>query len=188
MEGKLSNLYFVVFAVVFLATLLFLVLRQYLRSRKMADATWDDLLKRLTWVDRDNIAMVALDVVTESGEPRDEVNRFALEPSAIWTLVGGLEGLEALENNCQVLVEIAAYVQLRYPEALVVAEQLRLNAREIEWHIGRLKGAAKTGNLQSSFADYAQRAVVTYYLMTRHVLELYSHTNLPGFMDLQQAI
>jgi hypothetical protein len=69
-----------------------------------------------------------------------------------------------------------------------VAEQLRLNAREIEWHIGRLKGAAQTGNLESSFADYAQRAAVIYYLMTKHVLSLYEQARLPELAELQQAI
>ncbi len=165
-----------------------LLLRHYLHGRRLARSTWDDLLQRLTQVDRDHIAMIALDVVTESGEPRPETNSFVLDPSAIWTLLGGLKGLEAMEQNCQVLVELAAYVQKWYPEALVVAEQLRLNAREIEWHVGRLKGAAQTGNLQSAFADYAQRAVVTYYLMTRHVLDLYRLANVPGFTDLQQAL
>jgi hypothetical protein len=188
LEAKLSNLSFVVLAGLFLATLVFTLVRHYVLTRTKADATWDDLLKRLSWVDRDNIATVALDAVDESGEPREEAERFALEPAAIWKLVGGLEGLEALENNCQVLVEMAAYLQKWYPEALVVAEQLRLNAREIEWHLGRLKGAAQTGNLQSSFADYAQRAVVTYYMMTQHVLALYNHANFPGLAQLQQAI
>ena len=63
-----------------------------------------------------------------------------------------------------------------------------LYAREIEWHVGRLKGAAETGNLQSSFAAYAQRATVTYYIMTRHVLELYSQVGFPRLADLQQAL
>jgi len=160
----LRNLVFVVFAVLLLVALVGILLRHYLLARKRAQATWDGLLQQLTWVDRDNIEMIALDVITESGEPRQETNGFALEPSAIWTLLGGLKGLEALEKNCHVLVELAAYIQQSYPEALMVAEKLRLNAREIEWHIGRLKGAAQTGNLQSSFADYAQRAAATYYM------------------------
>src|SRR3569833_1529241 len=97
--------------------------------------------------------------------------------------LGGLEGLEILERNCQVLNDLAAYVQRQYPEANEVAEQLRLNAREVEWHVGRLKGAAQTGNLQSAFADYAQRTVVIYYVMTRNVLELYTRASLPGLIQ-----
>jgi hypothetical protein len=42
--------------------------------------------------------------------------------------------------------------------------------------------------LDTAFADYAQRAVVIYYLMTRHVLELYSRTSLPGLPELQAAL
>jgi hypothetical protein len=87
-----------------------------------------------------------------------------------------------------VLVELATYVQRWHPEALVVAEQLRLNAREIEWHVGRLKGAAKTGNLQTAFASYAQRAVATYYLMTRNVLDLYEQARFPELTQLRRAI
>jgi hypothetical protein len=184
----MRNLYFVVCAGFFLAGLAATSIRYYLRSRRSSDTTWEDLLKRLTWVDRDAIATIALDAIAETGEPRHGEDAFALDPDAIWTLLGGLEGLEVLERNCQVLVDLASYVQRWYPEALVVAEQLRLNAREIEWHVGRLKGAAQTGNLQGAFAGYAQRAAATYYLMTRHVLELCEQASFPGLAELQAAI
>jgi hypothetical protein len=184
----LSNLYFLIAVGLFLAVLAAISIRHYLNAQRSSRDTWESLLNRLTWVDRDNISMIALDLITESGEPRRTETATALDPSAIWTLVGGLDGLEALEHNCQVLVELAAYMQKWYPEALVIAEQLRLNAREIKWHVGRLKGAAKTGNLQASFADYAQRAVATYYLMTQHVLALYEQARFPGLTKLKQAI
>jgi hypothetical protein len=184
----LRNLVFLVSAVLFLAALVGVLLGYYFRARTKAHATWDDLLNRLTWVDRDKIASIALDVIDPSGERRHGESAYSLEPSAIWSLLGGLEGLRVLEHNCQVLVELASYLQKWYPEALVAAEQLRLNAREIEWHVGRLKGAAQTGNLQSAFAGYAQNAVVTYYLMTKHVLEIYEHASFPRLADLQRAI
>ena len=106
----------------------------------------------------------------------------------MFSMLGGLQGLEVLERNCQVLIDLASYVQRWYPEALVVSEQLRLNARELEWHVGRLKGAAQTGNLQTAFADYAQRTVVIYYAMTRNVLELYTRASLPGLIQLKAAL
>jgi hypothetical protein len=189
MEGaEVRNLYFVVLAVLLLAALGGVLLVYYLRSRRSVERTWEDILKRLTWIDRDTIATIALDVIEESGEPLPQDESFALEPSRIWALLGGIDGINVIEHNCQVLVELACYIQRWHPEALVVAEQLRLNAREIEWHAGRLKGAAETGNLQSSFAAYAQRATVTYYLMTRHVLDLYRQVGFPRLADLQQAI
>jgi hypothetical protein len=184
----LRNMIFLVIAVLFLATLVGVLLRYYLRARTTAQATWNDLLHQLTRIDRNNVATIALDVIDESGERRQGENAYSLEPSEIWTLLGGLDGLQVLEHNCRVLVELASYLQRWYPEALVVAEQLRLNAREIEWHVGRLKGAAQTGNLQSAFAGYAQNAVVTYYLMTRNVLDLYEHASFPRLAELQRAL
>src|ERR1017187_8349712 len=148
-------------------------------------------LRRLTWIDREAIATIALDALgplDERGNPRPQNESFALEPDTIWKLLGGLDGLEVVERNCRVLVDLATYLQRYYPEALVVAEQLRLNAREIEWHVGRLKGAARTGNLRSSFTDYAQRAVVTYYRMPRLLLALGAQAGARGLVKLQQAI
>jgi hypothetical protein len=54
--------------------------------------------------------------------------------------------------------------------------------------VERLRGAAKGGNIELSFADYAQPAIAKYYLMTRRVLLLYERGNLPLFTDLQRAI
>jgi hypothetical protein len=188
LEKTLSSLYGAALSVLFLAVLVAALVRYYSRGRRAADATWDQLLQRLTFIDRDAIATVALDALTESGEPRPQGDSFELDPGVIWTLLGGLEGLEIMERNCAVFVELAAYIQRSYPEALIVAEQLRLNAREIEWHVKRLQGAAQTGNLHASFAAYAQRAVVTYYIMSRNLLALYGSAGFSRLAELQQAI
>lgn len=179
----MRGLIFVVLVGLFLAALAGLAVHYSMRSRRSSQATWEELLGRLARMDREKIAAIALDAIDDSSH-----ETFLLEPEAIWTMLDGMDGLERLEKNCQVLIELATYVQRWHPEALVVAEQLRLNAREIEWHVGRLKGAAQAGNLQTAFASYAQRAVATYYLMTRHVLELYEHVSFPELAELKQAI
>jgi hypothetical protein len=181
-----QHLFLLVVAVV-VAVLVSVALYYLLRSHRASKSTWASILARLAPVDNHNIAIVALDLIDEEGNPRPG-GIPELEPDAIWDLLGGLNGLETLGANCDVLIDLAAYVQLWYPEALVVAEQLRLNAREIKWHIERLQGASQTGNLKSSFPDYAQRAAATYYLMTRHLLDLYASANIPGLIDLQAAL
>jgi hypothetical protein len=178
---------FILVVVLFLALLVGVAVYYLLRMHKASKATWSSLLERLVAVDRNRIAVVALDLVDESGRPR-EGGQPEIEPDSLWDLVGGMDGLEALEKNCEVLIDLAFYVQQQHPEALVVTEQLRLNAREIQWHVARLKGAAQTGNLASSFPLYAQRAVATYYLMTRHLLELYQRGNLSEFGQLQAVL
>jgi len=180
----LSNLYFTIAIVCFLAALGVVMFSHTRRMRRVANTDWEQLLHRLEPVDRNSIAVIASEALGDD----DANSPLELDGVAMSSMLGGLEGLEVLERNCQVLIDLAAYVQRQYPEAIVVAEELRLNARELEWHVGRLKGAAQTGNLQTAFADYAQRAVVIYYTMTRHVLDLYSHASLPEFSELQAAL
>ena len=160
----------------------------YFQSRRSSPASWEELLAKLIRIDRNKIAEVALDLVDESGQPKAGDDAGSLDPLQVWKLTGGLKGLEVLERNSEVLIDLAFYVQRWYPEALVIAERLRLDARELKWHIERLKGAAGKGSLQISFPFYAQRAVVSYYRMTRRVLSLYEAGNFSMLSDLQKAL
>ena len=185
------SLYFVVVLVVVLAVLGTAVAYYYLRHRRTQRfpyGNWESLLARLSPVDRDKIALISQTLLHEPESPRIDEDDSDLDAAQIWSLIGGLTGLEAMERNCAVLVDLAFYVQQWYPEASVVAELLRLNAREVQWHVGRLKSAAQTGKLEIFFSDYAQPAIKTYYLMTQRVLALYEKYNLPGLGDLQRAI
>ena len=168
------------------------------RRRTLGYGNWEAILERFTKVDRESVARIALDFIAgpaasdfSTSDDKQRLIEYGIEeldPSEIWPLIGGMEGLDVLRRNCMVLVDMAFYVQQWYPEALVVAEQLRLNAREIEWHVERLKGAAHTGKLEASFPDYAQRAVTAYYLMTRRVLALFEQGDFPGLPDVQRAL
>jgi hypothetical protein len=187
----LRIVYFFIALAVFVAALSAVGGYYYLGSRKRRQypyGKWEDLLSRLTSVDKANIALIARDLIDESGRRRIDEDDLDLEPTQIWQLIGGMNGLLALEHNCGVLVDLVFYVQQWYPEALAIAEQLRRNTREIELHISRLKTAEKNGRLDSAFGDYAQRAVAIYYGMTRRVLDIYEQLNIPGLSELQQAL
>jgi type II secretory pathway component PulF len=174
------------------ASLLFLLISlavySSIRTRKVSRATWDQLLNRLIITDRANLVRVALDAVDENGDPRRDGHAKELEIDQIWDLVGGLKGLEVLEHNSRVLVEIAAYLQRWYPEAIDTAEELRHSAREIEWHVNSLRAGADSGNLEGWFARYAQNAVATYYSMTRRLLTLCQNGDFQMLGDLQKAL
>ena len=184
------SIYFVVVLAFVFAALATAAAYYYLRYRRRQTpyGNWESLLTRLSTVDRDKIALISRNLLNESGSWRIDEDDSDLNAAQIWSLIGGLKGLEVMERNCAVLVDLAFYVQQWYPEASIVAEQLRLNAREVAWHVGRLKGAAQTGKLEIFFTDYAQPAITTYYLMTRRVLALYQRYNLPGLGELQRAI
>jgi hypothetical protein len=183
-----QTLHFVTAIGLFVITLVLIAGYSYFHGRRPSPASWEERLDKLTWIDRNNIAEVALDLVDESGNPRLAADAGSLDPSQVWTLTGGLEGLKVLERNSEVLIDLAFYVQQSYPEAMIIAERLRLDARELKWHVERLKAAAQKGNLEISFPFYAQRAVVSYYRMTRQVLCLYEAANFSMFADLQKAL
>jgi hypothetical protein len=173
---------------IFFSVLIFIAGYFYRRNRRSSQVSFESLCAQLKWIDRNNIAQVALDLVDPSGRPKIDEAAATMEPSQLWDLIGGLDGLETLERNSEVLIGLAFYVQQWYPEALPIAERLRLDSRELKWHVARLRGAAQKGNLQISFPFYAQRAVATYYLMTRRVLGLYEAANFSMLADLQRAL
>lgn len=183
--------YFFIAIAIFLTASASIGIYFYLRARraeKYPYGRWEDILGKLASVDRNHIQLIALDLVDEAGEQRPPEYPSGFDPSTIPNLIGGLKGLEALEQNCAVLISLAFYVQQWYPEALAIAEDLRANAREIEWHLGRLRAAERNGRLDFAFAEYGQRAIATYYIMTRRVLALYEHCRLPELAELQRAI
>jgi hypothetical protein len=182
------SLYFFVAVGIFFSALILICAYYYRRSRQSSPALFEDLFSQLKWIDRNTIAQVALDLVDPSGLPKAGEHDDNLQPSQLWGLIGGLDGLKIMEENSDVLIALAFYVQRWYPEAVPVAERLRLDARELKFNVGRLRGAAQKGNLQVSFPFYAQRAVVSYYRMTRRVLELYEATGFTRLADLQRAL
>jgi hypothetical protein len=182
------NLYFFAAIAIFFCFLIVIAGYYYWRSRRSSPAHFEDLFAQLKWIDRNHIAQVALDLVDPSGRPKVDEEAASLEPSQLWNLIGGLDGLEIMERNSEVLIALAFYVQQWYPEAVPVAERLRLDARALKFHVERLRGAAQQGNLQISFPFYAQRAVTTYYRMTRRVLELYEAADVPMIADLERAL
>jgi hypothetical protein len=185
----IRSMYFLGFVAIFLILILGCATYFYVRYRgreKYPYGRWEDLLKRLGPLDYDHLAMIAKDPAFESD--RQAYADEDMDAEKIWKLLGGMRGLEVMEKNCEVLVDLVFYVQQWYPEALLIAEQLRLNAREVEWHIGRLKAAVKTGKRKTAAADYIQQAVAIYYQMTQEVLSLYEQANIPGLADLQRAL
>lgn len=185
----MRSIYFLIFVSIFLVLILgnatyFYV--RYRRREKYPYGKWEDLLKRLKPLDYGKLALIARDPTIETDQhDRDEED---IDPEEIWRLLGGMRSLEVMEKNCEVLVDMVFYIQQWYPEALLIAEQLRLNAREVEWHIGRLRAAAKAGRRKSAIAEYVQQAVVIYWQMTREVLSLYEQANISGLSDLQRVL
>ena len=186
---NLRTLYFFGFMLLFLICLIGTALYFHFKNRRRTlypYGEWDQLLARLVPIDHHSLQRIAGDAGADPELESSEID--ALDPEEVWQLLGGMRGIDVMEKNCSVLVDLVFYVQQWYPEALLIAEQLRLNAREVEWHIGRIRAAAKSGRQPAATAEYLQQAVAIYYRMTCEVLALYEQANLPGLAHLQQAI
>jgi len=103
-------------------------------------------------------------------------------------LLGGLDGIEILEKNSHVLVEMAMHLQKWYPEEAAAAEELRLQAKELGWHWEKLRMAADKGHLEFHFCvpmPRAQRSTII--LMTQRLLSLCHKNTLPMFAEIEQS-
>jgi hypothetical protein len=179
---------FLLVAGVLFAALIAVAVYYFWQRVQTSKRSWEQLMARLIAVDRNGIAVVALDAIEPSGRRRTDELARELNSEQIWKLLGGLDGVEVLEKNSHVLIEIAVHLQRWYPEAAVTAEELRLQARELEWHVRRLRMAADKGHLEFHFASHAQNATIDYYLMTQRLLVLYHQSNLSMYADLDKAL
>ena len=157
------------------------------RSRNSSRSEWNTLLARLAPIDRDRLAQIAV-----AQEHAQEINwteyTEAEEQSKLWFREVGFQGLDDLQNNCAVMIDMAHYVQSQYPEAVVVAEQLRLTARQMEWHLDRIRLAAKAGHVEGCFAEYGNRAIGLYCDMTKTVKVLYEGLGVPERAQVQALL
>jgi len=179
------NLLFLSLACLLIAFILAVGIYYALRLRASTSTEWEALLGKLIAIDRNGVDAVALDAIELSGQRRTDKLARELDPDEIWKLLGGLDGVKRLESNSRILVEMAAYLQRSYPEAAAVAEDLRLQAKELELHVGRLRMADEQGSLEFHIATYAQNAAVAYYLMEQRLQVLCQRANVQTFRPLQ---
>ena len=180
--------FFAIALAIFVSSLAGTALYFYVRSRRSEGHDLEKLMEQFISVDREHIALIARDWQANGISVGVDGEDSRLEPSVALELIGGMKGLEALEANSEVLITLVSRLQKEYPEALVVAEHLRLHAREIQWYIGRLKAASRQGHGHLSFPEYVQQATVTYFSMTELVLALYEEQALPGFAELHRIL
>jgi hypothetical protein len=158
------------------------------RLRTSHRRTWEELISKLVSTNCQDIETVALDAVEPSGERRSDALRRELGRKQIWDLLGGMEGIRRMENNSRVLVEIAAYLERWHPEAADAAEEIRLEARSLDWQTRWLHEAEKNGCLELHFHSYGQNAAISYYAMARKTMALFQESEASLLGDLQRAL
>jgi hypothetical protein len=180
--------FFVAFVLLVVASLVAVWIYYHLRARRLYGQGWEAILARIVPLDRSSLRTIATDLLGDAKVLDQRDGPCEMESAEILDGIGGLDGLRTIQSNCDALIDLACYCQRLYPQALVVAEELRLNAREIKWHVDRLETAARNGSSRAAFGDYAQRIAAIYYLMTRRLVVLYEMSNAPGANEVQLSL
>lgn len=158
------------------------------RLHRSSSRTWEELMSQLTPIDRRAVEAVALDAVEPSGERRADEHRRELGRKEIWDLLGGMDGIRRMENNSRVLIEMAAYIERWHPDDADTAEQIRLEARKLDWQTRWLHEAEKNDCLELHFHSYGQNAAICYYTMVKKTVALFQHSEASLLGDVQRAL
>jgi hypothetical protein len=154
------------------------------KIRVSSNQEWEALLGGLVEINREGLDRVALDTIEPIGRRRTDELARELEPEQIWDLLGGIEGIEKLESNSRIIVQMADYLQRSYPNAADVAATLRSQAAELTWQVERLRMAVNQGTIEFHVTTYAPNVAIAYYLMEQRLQILLRIANIPSLRRL----
>ncbi len=147
----------------------------------------DQLLTALQPLNLDGLDAVARDYMEPSS------GQVALEPEAVWRLLGGEAGLKSMRANADLLLAIAAYAtQWNEGEGPIVAERMRRDAIRLrsalrQIRIGMLSQMI-TGQHWISVPFQLQEAAGAYYLMRKRLLALYETSHIALLPRVAEAV
>lgn len=164
------------------ATLIAKTVSSHLSAARRARLSWKDLVAQLQPVDQDGVDIVARDFLQPSPD------QLKLDPSKMWSLAGGWEGVKKMRQNAEIMLALAAYTQQwNFDEGVIVTERMRRDAlrlRRAVWHLELNRIPKLTPFLPRRLRWNApfevHEAASAYYLMRRRLLALYetSHSGL----------
>ncbi|MGB7353228.1 MAG: hypothetical protein WBD06_05975 [Acidobacteriaceae bacterium] len=116
-------------------------------------------------------------------DPRE--GQIALEPTDMWLMLGGREGLRRMRKNAKVMLLLAAHAQQwNFDEGVIVTERIRRDALRLQNSIRQVEMALMMHRVMRRSATlipfHLHEAASSYYLMRQRLLALYqtSHAGL----------
>ena len=112
-----------------------------------------------------------------------------LETEEIWSLLGGWEGLERMGHNADVMIRLAAYVQVwNFEEAVIVSERIRHDSIALKRALLRIRIHVYFARYKLHIPFHVHQAASSYYLMTRRLLVLYKTNQFILYPRLTEAL
>lgn len=159
--------------------LLAVALKSQLGALRVDRDSWQDLVSQLRRIEFERVSSVARDYL----DPRE--GQINLEPSDMWLMLGGREGLHCMRENARLMLRLAAHAQRwNFDEGVIVTERMRRDALQLRKAVRRIELALKFHAVlrhSSTFIPFhLHEAASAYYLMRQRLLALYqtSHAGL----------
>lgn len=153
--------------------------KSQLSSLRVDRRSWQDLVSQLRRIEFERVSSVARDYL----DPRE--GQITLEPSDMWLMLGGREGLRRMRENAQLMLLLAAHAQRwNFDEGVIVTERMRRDALQLRRAVRRIEFALSFHTIlrrSSTFIPFhLHEAASAYYLMRQRLLALYqtSHAGL----------
>jgi hypothetical protein len=141
--------------------------------------SWADLVSALKPIEFDQVESVARDFL----DPKR--GQIALEPTQIWLMLGGREGLRRMQANAHLMLALAAHAQQwNFDEGVIVTERMRRDALRLRQSIRSVEIALSFHAVLRRSATlipfHLHEAASAYFLMRQRLLALYqtSHEGL----------
>ncbi|MFP5226532.1 MAG: hypothetical protein ACLGXA_02800 [Acidobacteriota bacterium] len=154
-------------------------IKSQLSAIRVDRRSWQDLVSQLKRIEFERVTSVARDYL----EPRE--GQISLEPTDMWLMLGGREGLRRMRANAQLMLLLAAHAQQwNFDEGVIVTERMRRDAIRLRAAIRRIELALTFHLVLRRSATlipfYLHEAASAYYLMRQRLLALYqtSHAGL----------
>ncbi len=159
--------------------LLAAAIKSQLSALRIDRRSWHDLVSELKQVEIQRVTSIARDYL----EPKE--GQITLEPTDMWLMLGGREGLRRMRQNAQLMLLLAAHAQQwNFDEGVIVTERMRRDAVNLRRAIRRIEFALSFHAVMRRSATlipfHLHEAASSYYLMRQRLLALYqtSHAGL----------
>ena len=141
------------------------------RSRQISMPTWGQLAMKLKPVEKDAIRTLAEEYL----KPESTSWRSSKE---VYSMLGGVEGLDTMRSNAKVLIALAAYAERwNDKESAAIVERMRHDGQVLRRAVFNLSLAEFCGYGTQRMLDYAMEASVSYQLMRERLLLLYKNNH-----------
>jgi hypothetical protein len=146
---------------------------------------WDDLVGRLVPGPVEGIAAIAVIAVDYLQPTKGQLE---IKTGQLWVMIGGLEGINSMYANAEILLALAGYAQRWNPdESVIVGERMRRDGLILRRATKKLSLGFVTG-IDTHGPFHVQEAASAYYLMRRRLLVLYETSHVGRHSRLAAAI